>query len=361
VPSPTEVSPGTARPRRRVLRVVLALLAGLLAAAAVAAAVIHVPYVIESPGAATPVDASVVTVGGAPTYPHRGRVLYLTVRVSTSDPNLYRYFFATLSSDDSVVKKQDVLGCSSYAADGRLNTLLMRDSQDAATEVALRRLGYGVVHTGDAALILDLVCGGPSDHRLEVGDLITAIDGQPVVGPADVRRLVRAHQPHSTVQVTVRRGTQTLTVAVRSGRSGNAAFLGVVTQTLSMWRFPVTVRINTQQVGGPSAGLAFTIALINDLSPGDITGGHKVAVTGAIFSDGSVGPVGGITQKVTSAQRDGAVAIIVPSSEQKDARARAHGLRVIPVNTIDDALRGLHQLGGAPVTAGAPLSPAGAQ
>ena len=360
MPSPTEVSPGAARPRRRALPIVAALLGGLLVAAAVAAAVIHVPYVIESPGAATPVDAGVVTVAGAPTFPHRGRVLYLTVRVSTSDPNLYRYLFASLSSNDTVVKKQDVLGCASYAADGRLNTLLMRDSRDAATEVALRRLGYGVVHTGDAALILDLQCGGPSHGRLEVGDLVTAIDGHPVSGPGDVRRFVRARPPHATVQVTVRRGDQTLTVPVRSGRTGNVAFLGIVTQTLSMWRFPVTVRINTQQVGGPSAGLAFTIALINDLSPGDITAGRKVAVTGAIFADGSVGPVGGIAQKVTTAHRDGAAAIIVPSSEQKDARAHAHGLRVVPVNTIDDALRALRGLGGAPV-AGTPLTPAGAQ
>ena len=355
------MSPGAARPRRRALPIVAALLGGLLVAAAVAAAVIHVPYVIESPGAATPVDAGVVTVAGAPTFPHRGRVLYLTVRVSTSDPNLYRYLFASLSSNDTVVKKQDVLGCASYAADGRLNTLLMRDSRDAATEVALRRLGYGVVHTGDAALILDLQCGGPSHGRLEVGDLVTAIDGHPVSGPGDVRRFVRARPPHATVQVTVRRGDQTLTVPVRSGRTGNVAFLGIVTQTLSMWRFPVTVRINTQQVGGPSAGLAFTIALINDLSPGDITAGRKVAVTGAIFADGGVGPVGGIAQKVITAQREGAVAIIVPSSEAKAARAHAHRLQVVPVNTIDDALNALHRLGGAAVASGAPLSPAGAQ
>jgi PDZ domain-containing protein len=317
--------------------------------------------VIESPGAATPVDASVVTVAGAPTFPHRGRVLYLTVRVSTSDPNLYRYLFATLSSTDTVVKKGDVLGCASYAADARLNTLLMRDSQDAATEVALRRLGYGVSRAGDAALVLDLVCGGPSDHHLQVGDLITAIDGQPVSSSADVGRVVRSRPPRSVLAVTVRRGGQTLTVSVRSGRRGSSAFLGILTQTLTTWRFPVTVRINTQQVGGPSAGLAFTLALINDLSPGDITGGRRVAVTGSIFADGSVGPVGGLTQKVITAQRNHAVALLVPASEQRDARAHAHGLRIIAVRSIDDALTALHGLGGAPVTTGAPLSPAGAQ
>jgi PDZ domain-containing protein len=357
---PAEPAP-TRRRRRRVLPLVASLLGGLLAAAAVAAAVIHVPYVIESPGSATPVDTRVVSVAGVPTFRHAGRVFYLTVRVSTSDPNLYRYLFASLSSSDSVVGKKDVLGCASYAADARLNTLLMRDSQDAATEVALRRLGYRVTHAGDEALIIDLACGGPSDHRLQVGDVVTAVDGRPVSSAGDVQRAVKARPAHAVVAVTVRRGDQTVTVSVRSGRAGSTAFLGIVTQTLSMWRFPIDVKIDTQQVGGPSAGLAFTLALINDLSSGDVTGGRRVAATGAIFADGTVGPVGGITQKVITAKRDHATALLVPSAEAKDARAQAGGLQIVPVRTIDEALTALRRLGGADVTAGSPLGPSAAQ
>ena len=363
MPSPSEPPAEAAPPRRRrrrVLAIVASLVGGLLTAAAVAAAVIHVPYVIESPGSATPVDPGVVMVQGVPTFRHPGRVLYLTVRVTTSDPNLYRYLFASLSSSDSVVGKKDVLGCASYTADARLNTLLMRDSRDAATEVALRRLGYSVTHTGDEALIVDLACGGPSDHRLQIGDIITAVNGQPVGTAADVRRVVTAQPAHAVVHVTVRRGDQLVALSVRSGQAGHSAFLGIVTQTLSLWRFPIVVKIDTQQVGGPSAGLAFTIALINDLSSGDVTGGRRVAVTGAIFPDGTVGPVGGITQKVIAAKRNHATALLVPSSEAKDARAHAGGLRVVPVRTIDDALVALHQLGGATVT-GSPLSPSVAQ
>ena len=136
-------------------------------------------------------------------------------------------------------------------------------------------------------------------------------------------------------------------MAVRAGRSGNAAYLGILTQTLGSWRFPFTVTIDTQRVSGPSAGLAFTLAVIDDLTPGDLTGGRRVAVTGTIEPDGSIGPVGGVAQKAITAERDGATALIVPIDEAQDARSHAGHLRIFTVRTINDALSALHQLGGA--------------
>jgi PDZ domain-containing protein len=340
--------PPAPRRRRRWLRVTCGLLGGALVVAAGAAAVIHVPYVIVSPGDATPLDGRIVMVSGAPTHPHRGRVLYLTVQITTQDPNLYRYLFATLDGSVSVEKKQDVLGCASYSADARLNDLLMRDSQDSAKEVALRHLGYPVTHTGDQVLVADILCGGPSDHRLQVGDLVTAVDGHPVSTAAQVRPFVVAHHPGDPIRVTVRRGNATVDVTVRAGRRANAAFLGIVTQTLSLWQFPIAVKIDTQRVSGPSAGLAFTVALINDLTATDLTGGQPVAVTGTIDPSGAVGAVGGVAQKAITAQRNGAVAILVPKGEEKDARN--HGVRVIPVATIDDALTALRALRSAPTS-----------
>ena len=347
--------------RRRVLKTIATIVGALLAVAAVAAAVIHVPYVIESPGAATPLTSQIVTVSGAHTYPHRGRLLFLTVQVTTSDPNLYAYVFASLNGSDAVVKKQDVLGCASYAADARLNTLLLVDSQNAAKEVALHRLGYQVPLTGEQALVVDIECGGPSDRHLQEGDIITTVDGRAVASAADVHQAVVGLAPHAVVHLTVRRGAQTVPVTVHSGRNGTTAFLGIITQTLTMWHFPVDLHINTSNIGGPSAGLAFTLALISALSPGDVTGGHPVAVTGTINPDGTIGQVGGIPQKAITAQRSGAVAMLVPSGQQKDARGAAPHLRVIAVKTVDDALAALHRLGGAAVTSGTPLATPSAQ
>jgi Lon-like protease len=348
-------SPRRAR-RRRILRLTGALLGGLLVVAAVAAAVIHVPYVIVSPGAATALTPQTITVSGAPTYPHPGRVLFLTVEVSTQDPNLYRWAFASLDGSDSVEKKQDVLGCASYAADGRLNDLLWTDSQDTAKAVALSRVGYPVAHVSDQVVVADLQCGGPSDHRLQVGDIITAVDGHPVTTAAAVRPLVVAHHPGDLVHLTVRRGSQPLGVTIRAGRNAGRAFLGLVSQTLTSWRFPVTAKINIPSVSGPSAGLAFTLALIGQLTPGDLTGGHRVAVTGTIEPDGSVGPVGGVVQKEIAAKRNGAVAMLVPTDEARDARAHANGLRIFPVATVNDALAALQRLGGATVPSTPPSS-----
>ena len=355
-------SPRRSRPRRRrILRLVGALLGGLLVVAAVAGAAIHVPYVIVSPGDAAALDSRTVTVSGAPTYPHPGQVLFLTVQVSTQDPNLYRWAFASLDSSDSVEKKQDVLGCASYAADGRLNDLLWTDSQDTAKAIALTRLGYPVTHLGDQVVVADVQCGGPSDHRLQVGDIITAVDGHPVSTAAAVRPLVVAHRPGELVHITVRRGSQPIDVTIRAGQDAGHAFLGIVSQTLSSWRVPITVKINIPSVSGPSAGLAFTLALIGQLTPGDLTGGHRIATTGTIEPDGSVGPVGGVVQKEIAAKRNGAVAMLVPTDEAHDARAHANGLRIFAVANINDALNALHQLGGATVPTTPPSSIPAAQ
>ena len=196
-------------------------MAALVAVAAVVAAVIHVPYVIESPGAAIPLTTQVVTVTGARTFQHHGRLLYLTVRVTTSDPNLYQYLFASLNSSDDVVKKQDVLGCASYDAEARLNTLLMADSQNSAKEVALSRLGYPVTTTGAQQVVVDPLCGGPSDHHLQVGDIITAVlDGTPVNTFEQLHQALVTQPADTVVHLTVRRGAQTLPVTVHAGRSG---------------------------------------------------------------------------------------------------------------------------------------------
>jgi Lon-like protease len=336
------------RGRRRVLRALGKSILVSLGAVLIAAAFIHVPYVIISPGAATPLDHRVVEVQGAQTYPHNGDLLYLTVRVSDTDPNLYRWLFAQLDGDVSVTKKDAVIGCASYAATARLNDLLMQESQDAAKTVALRRLGYSPSVAERRVLVYDVSCDGPSHDVLQPGDLIKAIDGKPVSTQKEVRTLVRAHRPGERIPVTIGRGGRTLDVTARLGREGDHAILGVLTELLERSTFPVDVKIDTRRVSGPSAGLAFTLAIIDDLTPGDLTGGRRVAVTGSISRDGTVGIVGGIEQKAITARDNGAALMLVPAGEARDARAEVGGdLRVVAVRNVDDALRALRRAGGA--------------
>jgi PDZ domain-containing protein len=110
--------------------------------------------------------------------------------------------------------------------------------------------------------------------------------------------------------------------------------------------FPIDVSIDTGDVGGPSAGLAFTLAIIDDLTPGDLTGGADVAVTGTINSDGTVGPVGGTGQKAAAVRAKGYDAFLVPSDDYEAARQHAGDVDVIAVDTLDEALAALADLGG---------------
>jgi PDZ domain-containing protein len=346
----------------------------LLVVAVIAGFVIHVPYVIISPGDSTPLDRSVVSIGGATTYPHRTPVEFLTVRVSNEDPTYWRYLLATLDPNRDVEKRESVVGCLSDRDNQQFNTELMDQSQNDARYVALTRLGYQV-EASDARLTVVQACKGvPAYGKLEVGDHVVAVDGTPVTTLSAVGSAVQAHAPGDDVTFTVERnGVQmqetiatgriskdrTTCAPARAGQRGGdsaprsrepgTACVGIVTQAFVDYRFPIDVRIDTARVGGPSAGLAFTLAIIDDLTPGSLTGGERVAVTGTISPDGKVGPVGGVEQKAITARTNGVQLMLVPKAEVRDARRGAGDVRVVGVDTIDEALAALQDAGGAAV------------
>jgi PDZ domain-containing protein len=330
----------------------------------VAGFLVHLPYVIISPGDATPLDSKVVTIEGAPTYHHRGDVLFLTVRVTTHDPSAWRVLTSLLDSDREVEKRQDVVGCLSDTENAEINTRLMQQSQDSAKYVALTRLGYTVDADPPEITVTEVCQGVPAYHQLEAGDQVVTVDGQDVTGLADVGTFVQQHKPGEKVEIGFLRNGDKLTTTVTTGRvsrngrscdkvdgvsTTGTACMGVTMQPFVTYRFPVDVRINTQMVGGPSAGLAFTLAVIDDLTPGTLTGGRRVAVTGTIAPDGTVGVVGGVEQKAITARHNDVDLMIVPKAEVKDARRGAGKIKVVGVDTVDDALAALQQHGGAPV------------
>jgi PDZ domain-containing protein len=135
---------------------------------------------------------------------------------------------------------------------------------------------------------------------------------------------------------------------VKAATSGTTC-LGVSSQGFVTYQFPIDVKIDTQRVGGPSAGLAFTLAIIDDLTPGSLTGDERVAVTGTIQPDGTVGEVGGVEQKAITARTNGVQLMIVPKAEVADARRGAGDVRVVGVRNVDEALDALHEAGGAEV------------
>jgi Lon-like protease len=312
---------------------------------------VKLPYVLISPGDATPLDGSLVMIEGAPTYEHEGEFLFLTVRVSSSEPNVYRVIEGWLDDDVTVEPKEDVFGGLSFEENEIVNRVAMRTSQDFAKTVALETLGYDVPVRRSGASVLGVVEGSPAEGRIAVGDVITAVDGEPVTSAEQIGPLVKAKQPGDEVVFTVRRDGQPLDVTVTAGRNPETreTYVGISTQTRVRYEYPIDVQIDTRDVGGPSAGLAFTLAIIEDLTPGDLTGGEDVAVTGSIRPNGRVQDVGGVEQKAAVARERGAALMLVPVGEVELAEGSAGDMPVVGVRNIDDALRALEEIGGAPI------------
>lgn len=370
-PAPPPELPERTRGRKHtVLAVVLSMVGVLIAAVVIAGFLIRLPYVIISPGSATPLDEQVVQIDGAQTYPEgSGTILFLTVQVSTREPNVWRVVTSWLDPDRDVEKRSNVQGCLSDAQNQQFNSELMDQSQNDAKYVALTRLGYTVPANPVQVRIVEVCRDAPAHGALETGDQVLAVDGSDITDAASIGTLVRKHSPDDRITVTYDRNGVTRTASITAGKyrvdgSGEHATrtcvpangstegsicLGVSSQEFVTYQFPVDVTINTQLVGGPSAGLAFTLAIIDDLTPGSLTGGQRVAVTGTIEPDGRVGEVGGVEQKAITARANGVQLMLVPASEVADARRGAGDVRVVGVENIDQALDVLHRAGGAEV------------
>jgi len=368
-PPPPPELPASARNRKHtVIAVALSTVGVLLVVVIVAGFIVHLPYVIISPGSATPLDSQVVQIEGAQTYPDdAGELLFLTVQVSTSEPNVWRVVTAWLDPDRDVQDRNAVQGCLTDAQNQRFNSDLMDQSQNDAKFVALTRLGYVVPANPVQIRVVEVCRDAPAHDALETGDQVLAVDGTSVTDAAQVGDLVRQHQPGDRVTVTYDRNGVSRTASITTGSyaedgrtcvpakeaseaspSGSIC-LGVSSQEFVTYQFPIDVKINTQLVGGPSAGLAFTLAIIDDLTPGSLTGGKRVGVTGTIQQDGTVGEVGGVEQKAITARTKGVQLMIVPKAEVKDARSGAGDVRVVGVENIDQAFDALREAGGAEV------------
>jgi len=163
--------------------------------------------VLIAPGTASSVER-VVKVMGAPTYAHRGQLLFLTVSVSSDRPNAFAVLSGWLDDNTDVVPEDQVLQGRSRAEDARLNKLEMADSQMTAKQVALERLGYTVPVSGAGAVVTAVQKRSPADGKLRVGDVITAVDGQPVTLAEQLGPIVRTRPPGQPVMFTVDRAAR---------------------------------------------------------------------------------------------------------------------------------------------------------
>jgi Lon-like protease len=269
--------------------------------------------------------------------------------------------------------EEDKFGVRTPTQRREFNLQMMRTAEQEAQYVALRRLGYDVEITPGDVIVSDVLCRTPgeagecaerypSDEQIDPADRIIEADGVTLESVQDLVAVLEGKEPGDEIEMRIDRpgeGEQTVMVELSAAPDDpDRTIVGFVpfdTQAISL---PFEVDIRTDSIGGPSAGLAFTLALIDELSPGELAGPADVAVTGTINLDGTVGAIGGLIQKVSAVRQNGIEVFLVPASqaELSDPVARqrlddvARGeVEIIPVASLDEALEALEELGGDPL------------
>jgi PDZ domain-containing protein len=334
---------------RRVLGIIALTVSFTVSIAGAVASQVSVPWVAIEPGSATAAEDR-VEVEGAQTFTPDGDILFLTVRVN----RLSLLEIVTKSRDRSIdlVSERDYFGTSTPQQSRQEARDLMVRAKSNAELVALTLLGYDAFDNSGVR-VQSLEPGSAADGRLRALQVITAVDGRATPTPQDLVGYLGTLTPGTTVTLAVENadGSEKQTVSVPlgarpDGRSGG--FLGISTsqRVSEATDLPLTIDIDSGNVGGNSAGLAFTLAIVDELTEGSLTGNNRVAVTGTIELDGTVGEVGGVPQKAVAARRAGATVFLVPRSLEAQALENAGDMKVIPVSNLDEALAALASIGG---------------
>ncbi|MBI2863279.1 MAG: PDZ domain-containing protein [Chloroflexi bacterium] len=317
----------------------------LLFSVATASIVLPSPVVLMEPGPALEVGLLVSVAKDAEN--EHGRI-YLT-SVAVRIPTLAQWAMALLDPNVRVVPADDFQPKDLSAEEfRRLQTDLLDESKTIAKIVALRELGYDVKASGQGARVESILSNSPAEGKLELGDTIVGVNGGRLETATELVEAVRKLKPGDEVSLTVVRGDKTLEVRSATTESSSEpghAMVGVLVSTrMFEYSLPFDVRIDTENLGGPSAGMMFTLGIIDALTPGDLASGHKVAGTGTINVDGTIGKIDGVKQKVIGAERAGAEYFLAPSENYDDALKAARTLKVVSVRTVDDSLSFLSTL-----------------
>ncbi len=309
------------------------------------------PYVVESPGPTydvlgdTTVDGQQVPLISIPseqTYATSGSLRMLTVYVSGPDqlPTWLQVVQALLDHKDAVVPEADVYppGITEQEND-QDSSIEMQDSQNQAVAAALTALGHPLTPRVSVA---DFEDGSPADGILAKGDVLVSFDGTAVTDSDQLRDLVQTNGTTKPASIVIERDAKQRSVEVTPAldSDGKTAVLGIYIE--DAYDFPFDVKIQLENVGGPSAGMMMALGIYDKLTDGSLTGGEDVAGTGTIDAAGDVGAIGGIRQKMWGAKEAGAAYFLAPKADCDEVVGHIPaGLRVTPVSTLQDAIKAL--------------------
>jgi len=226
----------------------------------------------------------------------------------------------------------------------------MEESQKIAEVVALKKAGYSPKIHGEGAQVVEIMPESPAKGKIIPGDVIKKVDKQSISLAEEVVKNVSKRKIGDVVELEVERENKPVNLSIPTMESTSEkgkSVIGIYISTLN-WRpeLPLKIDINTGEIGGPSAGSMFTMEILNQITPEDLTRGRKIAGTGTISLDESIGEIGGVEQKVVAAFRDGAEIFFAPEKNAEAARKAAKDLNieVVSVSTLDDMLNYLSEL-----------------
>jgi Lon-like protease len=333
------------------------MLLGLALAGAVAFSLVPSPYVIERPGpvfntlgtvTAGEKTLPMIAIPTEKTYPTSGSLDLLTVNFVGNRshlPNWFEVISAWFDPSQAVVPLDSVYppGRSVKDADA-VAAIQMSNSQKDAIAAALIHLGNSVPSVVSVAA---LSSNSPSSGILKAGDIIVTADGKPVKDVTELRAAIADSGVGNPLTIGIRRGSEASDVTVVPELSGGAEPMPIIGIEAAVdYEFPFDVSIELENVGGPSAGQMFALGIIDKLTPGALTGGASIAGTGTITSAGTVGPIGGIRQKLYGASHAGAKWFLAPAGNCDEVVGHIpDGLTVLAVRDLDDSVAAVEAIG----------------
>lgn len=315
------------------------------------------PYVVMSPGVTENTLGAyggrpVVAITGHKTYPTSGNLNMTTVSVTSADysvrlPQVLEAWW----SPNQIVLPRDVIypPQESVQQVQQQNSQEMVDSQSSAVVAGLREAGVRTFRV----TVTQVVPHTPAVSVLKAGDQITSVDGHRVQDADQVSQAVGPLAPGTPVRLGLLRAGAAKTVTLTTAawpKAPTRSRIGVTLQDEPP--FKVSIRLG-QNIGGPSAGLMFSLAIYDKLTPGSLTGGRFIAGTGTITQTGAVGEIGGIQQKISGAYAAGARYFLVPAANCAEAAASslAGDVELIKVDTLDHAVDALKALASGDTSA----------
>lgn len=331
------------------------------------------PYAL-TPASADPVNDRIV-FGDLPDDVERfgtdGDFVFVTV--TAPNQSVLSWFVGRDDPAVDFLTEEDKFGARTPTQRREFNLQMMRTAEQEAQYVALTTLGFDVDITAGDVIVQDVLCKTPaddgecaewfpSDEQIDPADRIVEADGVALESVDDLSAVLEDRAPGDTIELVIDRpgdGEERVTVELSASPDDpERTIVGFVPFDTRAIQLPFQVDIDTGDIGGPSAGLAFTLAMIDELSPGSLTGGQDVAVTGTINLNGEVGAIGGLAQKVSAVHQNGVTVFLVPASQselddptalQRLRDAGRGEVEIIPVATLEEALAALETLGGDPL------------